>query len=91
MKNSIGIDSIVLVREARSATRRALFFSSSVAGFIPRIFCWFGQISVHTLISMIVPSHAPTPIPAMPFCSVNAGTNWLPSNAAPASQVTIAE
>ena len=39
MKNSIGIDSIVLVREASSATRRALFFSSSVAGFKPRIFC----------------------------------------------------
>ena len=39
MKNSIGIDSIVFVREASSATRRALFFSSSVAGYRPRIFC----------------------------------------------------
>ena len=67
MKNSIGIDSIMLVRDARNATRRALFFSSSVAGFMPRIFCWLGQISAHTLNSMIVPSHAPTPMPAMPF------------------------
>ena len=39
MKNSIGIESIVLVREASRATRRALFFSSSVAGLRPRIFC----------------------------------------------------
>jgi len=31
MKNSIGIDSIVLTREVRKATRRALFFSSSLA------------------------------------------------------------
>ncbi len=33
MKNSSGIDSAVLVRDARKATRRALAFSSSVAGF----------------------------------------------------------
>ena len=38
MKNSIGIESMVLVREARNATRRALFFSSSVACTMPRIF-----------------------------------------------------
>jgi hypothetical protein len=38
MKNSIGIESIVFVRDARNATRRALFFSSSVAGLSPRIF-----------------------------------------------------
>ena len=59
MKKSIGIESIVFVREARNAMRRALTFSSSVAGTIPRIFFWFRQMSPHTLISMIVPSHAP--------------------------------
>ena len=34
MKNSIGIDSIMLVREASNATRRALFFTSSGAGLV---------------------------------------------------------
>ena len=62
MKNSIGIDNTVLAREARKAVRRALSFSSSVAWTSPRIFFWFGQISTHTLNSMMVPSHAPTPI-----------------------------
>ena len=62
MKNNIGIDSMVLVREARNATRRALPFSSSVADTIPRIYFWLGQISTHTLKSMMVPSQAPTPI-----------------------------
>jgi hypothetical protein len=51
-----------LVREARNATRRALFFSSSVAGTMPRIFFWLGQMSAQTFTSMIVPSHAPIPI-----------------------------
>src|SRR5688500_6332692 len=40
MKKIIGIDSMVLVREARNAMRRAFAFSSSVAGFMPRIFFW---------------------------------------------------
>jgi hypothetical protein len=62
MKNSIGMDSAVLVREARNATRRALFFSSSVADTRPRIYFWFGQISTHTLNSMMMPSHAPMPM-----------------------------
>jgi hypothetical protein len=62
MKYSIGMENIVLVREARKATRRALFFSSSLAGTMPRIFFWLGQISPHTFISMNVPSQAPTPI-----------------------------
>src|SRR5689334_12351686 len=61
MKKTMGIDSIVLVREARNATRRAFAFSASVAGFMPRIFCWLGQMRTQTLKSMIVPSHAPTP------------------------------
>jgi hypothetical protein len=62
MKKSIGRDNIVLVREARNAMRRALAFSGSVAGTMPRIFFWFGQISTQTLNSMMVPSQAPTPI-----------------------------
>ena len=90
MKNSMGMDSITLVRDARKAVRRALAFSSSVAGFMPRIFCWLGQMSAQTLMSMIVPSQAPTPMPAIPFDNVKAATNWLPSNAAPASHVTTA-
>src|SRR5207247_2209974 len=62
MKNSIGIDSAVFVREARKATRRALFFSSSVAATMPRIFFWLGQMSTHTLNSMMRPSQAPMPM-----------------------------
>ena len=62
MKNSIGMDSATFVREARKATRRALAFSSSVAGTMPRIFFWLGQISTQTLNSMMRPSHPPMPI-----------------------------
>jgi hypothetical protein len=90
MKNSIGIDSMVLVRDARKATRRALFFSSSVAETMPRIFFWFGQISTHTLNSMMVPSQAPMPIGPMPLRSRKASTKYGPSKAAPAIQVTTA-
>ena len=91
MKYSIGSESIRLKRDASNATRRALFFSSSVAGFMPRIFCWFGQMIAQTLNSMIVPSHAPMPMPAYPLASVNAVTKCAPSSAAPASQVTTAD
>jgi hypothetical protein len=38
MKKSIGIESIVFVREAKNATRRATAFCSSVAGVSPRTF-----------------------------------------------------
>ena len=38
MKKSIGIDSIVLVREARNAILAALVFSSADAGTIPNTF-----------------------------------------------------
>src|SRR5260221_553322 len=62
MKKSIGMDNIVLVRDARNATRRALFFSSSVAGVKPRIFFWLGQMRTHTLKNMMRPSHAPMPM-----------------------------
>ena len=34
-----------------------------------------GQMIIQTLISMIVPSQAPTPMPAMPWLSVNALPN----------------
>ena len=62
MHSSIGIESMKLMREALPAILRALAFCSSVAGTMPRIFFWFGQISTQTLNSMIVPSHAPMPI-----------------------------
>src|SRR3569833_980023 len=86
MKNSIGIDNMVVVRDARKATRRALFFSPSDAVTMPSIFFWFGQISTQTLNSMMVPSHAPIPIPPMPLRSRKASTSSGPSRAAPASQ-----
>src|ERR1043165_2062186 len=98
MNRIIGIDSIVLVREARNAVRRALAFSSSVAGFRPRTFCWLGQISTQTLKIMMVPSQAPTPI-ALPFGPAvpTAPNVKAPSShpmraryAAPDSQVTTA-
>ena len=38
MKKSMGIESILFVRDARKATRRATFFSSSVAGVMPMTF-----------------------------------------------------
>ena len=62
MHINIGIDSKKLIREAYNATLRALAFCSSVAGTIPKIFFWLGQISPHTLNSMMVPSHAPMPM-----------------------------
>ncbi len=95
MHMSMGMDSTKFVRDAYSATLRALAFSSSVAGLMPRIFFWFCQIGPQTLISMIVPSHAPMPIvtrlrsPVALFESpnVNAGTNFGPRSHAPAIQV----
>jgi hypothetical protein len=39
MQRSIGNDRMKFVRDAYSATLRALAFSSSVAGLRPRIFC----------------------------------------------------
>ena len=62
MQSSIGTDSTKFVREASIATLRALAFSSSLAGTMPRIFFWLGQIRPQTLNSMIVPSQAPMPI-----------------------------
>lgn len=38
MKNNMGIESMVLVRDAKKATRRAFAFASSVAATKPRIF-----------------------------------------------------
>ena len=65
MHINIGMDSTKLAREASIATRRALAFSSSVAGTMPSTRFWFGQIKPQTFNNMIVPSHAPMPI-----------TNW---------------
>ena len=44
MKRSMGIESIVFVRDASSAVRRARFFSSSEAATIPSTFFWLGQM-----------------------------------------------
>ena len=44
MKNSMGMDSSVLVREARNAMRADLALMASSAGTIPSTFFWFGQI-----------------------------------------------
>ena len=98
MHMSIGIESMVLVREARKATFLALAFSSSLACTSPSTFFWLGQISTHTLNSMMVPSQAPTPMTRMPgSLSVKAATKPEPSPwymvssaAAPVSQVTTA-
>jgi hypothetical protein len=51
-----------LVRDAYRAALRAFAFSSSVAGLIPRIFFWFGQMMPHTFNNMMVPSQAPMPM-----------------------------
>ena len=80
MHMSIGIESMVLVREARKATFLALAFSSSLACTSPSTFFWLGQISTHTLNSMIVPSQAPTPMTRMPgSLRVKAATKPEPS------------
>ena len=62
MHISMGIDSTKFAREASSATRRALAFSSSVAGTMPRIFFCIRQMTPHTFSSMMVPSQAPMPM-----------------------------
>ncbi len=62
MQSSMGIDSTKLMREAVAATFLDRAFSSSLAATMPNIFFWFGQISTHTLNSMMVPSQAPMPI-----------------------------
>src|SRR5580700_9471369 len=84
-----GIDKMKLMREALPAVLRAAAFSSSVAGTMPRIFFWFGQIKTHTLNSMIVPSHAPMPMitidgpelpEAMPNVKVSTRRPWIDDN-----------
>ena len=67
-------DSAVLVRDASNAIFLALAMvpGSCVLPSRPRIFFWFGQISTHTFNSMMVPSHAPRPITAIPAVNVNA-------------------
>src|SRR6266550_4304741 len=69
MKNSMGIESQALVRDARNA-RRAHFGRSAGAG-VPdsavarvaaMIFFWSGQMIIHTFMNMIMPSPPPTAI-----------------------------
>ena len=56
------MDSTKLMREAIPAALRAAAFSASVAGTMPRIFFWFGQMMPQTLNSMMVPNQAPMPM-----------------------------
>jgi hypothetical protein len=51
MHSSIGIERMKLVREAYSAALRPRAFSSSVAGLMPRIFFWLGQMMPQTFSS----------------------------------------
>ena len=74
MHINMGIDRMKLIREAFAAILRAAAFSSSVAGTMPRIFFWLGQMKTHTFNNMMVPNHAPIPIERKPDCSVNAFT-----------------
>jgi hypothetical protein len=68
MKKSIGIDSIVLVREARPA--RAPRAAASGIAWPPVAtrsaesitICWAGQMTNHTLAHMVVPSMPPKKI-----------------------------
>src|SRR5271167_630114 len=79
MHINMGMDSKKLIREAYKAILRDLAFSSSVAGTIPRIFFWLGQINPHTLNSMMVPSQAPMPM--MRLGRENVVSNILKVNA----------
>ena len=83
----------MFVREAINAINLALAISSAVASFMPKIFCWFGQIRTQTLNNMIVPNHAPRPITSIPAEKVNAPiAPPKPSNApTPVNQVTAAD
>src|ERR1700694_3280013 len=78
MHMSMGKDRMKLMRDARPAILRAAAFSSSVAGTMPKIFFWFGQMNTQTLNNMIVPSQAPTPLVRKPDCNVNAFTTAPP-------------
>ena len=61
------------------AVDRALAALSAVQRMI--FFC-IRQTIPHTFSSMMVPSHAPMPMPARPFCSVNAPTAMRPPTSA---------
>src|ERR1700748_3378804 len=66
MQNSIGIESMVLMRLNMPAVLAdAAFASAERSGYLLSMFsafCWFGQMMNHTLNHMIVPSHMPMPI-----------------------------
>ena len=61
---SIGIESIVFVRDAKAAARAHFGFSSAEHSTRPITFCWFGHIIYQTLNAMIIPIHIPKPIDA---------------------------
>ncbi len=89
------------MREAYRATLRAAAFCSSVAGTIPKIFFWLGQMSTQTLNNMMVPSQAPIPMMILEswtgFCSrpkvkVSTKRPWVRDRShAPISQVASAD
>ena len=61
----MGMDSMVLVREAKPAARAAFGFSSSLASTKPITFCWLGQIMNQTLNAIIRPNHIAMPNKAL--------------------------
>ena len=56
MANSMGIDSIVLVRENSIAVRAERAFTSAATSTMPNARFWFGQITNQTLNHMIAPT-----------------------------------
>src|SRR5215216_1633538 len=73
MKNNIGTDNQVFVREARKAIRASLADSGGIAALFSAlsavqemILFWLGQIIPQTLKSMMIPIAPPMPIEAVP-------------------------
>ena len=66
MQNSMGMDSMVLMRLKTMAVLPAASFCSAARSenFPPMFsaFCWFGQITNQTLKPMIRPNHMPMPM-----------------------------
>jgi hypothetical protein len=72
MQKSMGIDNMVLVRDASKAMRPAFFFASALASTRPSTFFWFGQMTNQTLAAMIMASHMPMPMVTTGGCKTSA-------------------
>ena len=66
MQYSIGIDSMVLKREAIPASFPAAAFCAASTVTRPSTFFWFGQMMNQTLNAMTSAIHMPTPIARAP-------------------------